>query len=263
MKKKFLATILATATTLSFATTTFAVDVSPYNEFLKFRSRGSTQGGTSESYALFDLNDDGIKEVLVKDVSNDSTNRVVTIYVAGKNYLSTYNDNEFTIPNQLDGSFFIGPDNKLYILYRDPENYRMDYLKISRMDYDGDNLHLVTIYDGYDVITSRLGTYGLQDANLYWRDIHSQQSISESDIANFTSGWKNDGRWWYQNSDGSYSKNAWLAIDGAWYYFDGNGYMLTNQWISGEYYVGYNGAMLTNTTTPDGYKVDSTGKWIK
>lgn len=28
------------------------------------------------------------------------------------------------------------------------------------------------------------------------------------------------------------------------------------------YYLGSSGAMLTNTTTPDGYHVDSEGRWI-
>lgn len=48
----------------------------------------------------------------------------------------------------------------------------------------------------------------------------------------------------YENSDGTYAKNGWQWIDGKCYYFDENG------------------IMLANTTTPDGYKVGSTGAWI-
>ena len=73
---------------------------------------------------------------------------------------------------------------------------------------------------------------------------------------------KNDTGWWYENADGSYPQSEWKKINGSWYYFGNDGYMLESQWI-GNYYVGSNGAMLVNTTTPDGYKVDENGKWIK
>ncbi len=75
-------------------------------------------------------------------------------------------------------------------------------------------------------------------------------------------GWRNDGRWWYQYSDGSYPKAQWRLINGLWYYFDDAGYMLENTWVQGMYYVGSTGAMLTDTTTPDGYRVGSDGAWI-
>lgn len=52
-------------------------------------------------------------------------------------------------------------------------------------------------------------------------------------------------RWWYENTDGSYSKSSWQAIDGKWYYFDAEGWM------------------LSSTTTPDGYTVNENGQWVK
>ena len=66
--------------------------------------------------------------------------------------------------------------------------------------------------------------------------------------------WKSDTTgWWYQHSDGTYTKNAWEEIDGKWYIFDENGYMRTGwiDWNGEEYYCDNSGAMLTNTTTPD------------
>jgi len=118
-----------------------------------------------------------------------------------------------------------------------------------------------------------------------------------------TGAWKKSGgRWWYRYLDGSYPKSEWKRIDGSWYYFDGSGWMVTgwrsvsgtwyyfnssgamvtgwksiggswyyfnssgamarNRW-QGDYYLGSSGAMLTNTTTPDGYRVGSNGKWIR
>ena len=103
--------------------------------------------------------------------------------------------------------------------------------------------------------------------------------------------------WWYQRPDGSYPKNSWgyEAYNGKsyWYYFLDSGYMATGwvevngskyylfpnsdgwkgrmltgwQWINGNcYYLdlqGQNeGALYRNTTTPDGYAVDSEGRWV-
>ena len=103
--------------------------------------------------------------------------------------------------------------------------------------------------------------------------------------------------WWYKRPDGSYPKNSWgyEAYNGKsyWYYFLDSGYMATGwvdvngskyylfpnsdgwkgrmltgwQWIDGNcYYLdsqGQNeGALYRNTTTPDGYAVDSEGRWV-
>ena len=35
------------------------------------------------------------------------------------------------------------------------------------------------------------------------------------------------GRWWYQETDGSYPASAWKLINRRWYYFDNEGYMMT------------------------------------
>ena len=75
--------------------------------------------------------------------------------------------------------------------------------------------------------------------------------------------WKrNDKGWWYEEANGTYPTNAWKLIKDKWYYFDGIGYMVENRWI-GNYYLGADGAMLVSTSTPDGYYVDATGKWVE
>ena len=103
--------------------------------------------------------------------------------------------------------------------------------------------------------------------------------------------------WWYKRPDGSYPKNSWgyEAYNGKsyWYYFLDSGYMATGwvdvngskyylfpnsdgwkgrmltgwQWIDGAcYYLdlqGQNeGALYRNVTTPDGFTVDSEGRWV-
>ena len=103
--------------------------------------------------------------------------------------------------------------------------------------------------------------------------------------------------WWYKRADGSYPKNSWgyEAYNGKsyWYYFLDSGYMATGwvevngskyylfpssdgwkgrmltgwQWIDGNCYSldpqGQNeGALYRNSTTPDGFTVDSEGRWV-
>lgn len=55
---------------------------------------------------------------------------------------------------------------------------------------------------------------------------------------------KDNFRWWYRNSDGTWPENTWKVIDGKWYYFGDDGYM------------------RANCTTPDGYIVGEDGAWI-
>ena len=75
--------------------------------------------------------------------------------------------------------------------------------------------------------------------------------------------WKrNDRGWWYEEANGAYPTNQWKLINNKWYYFDNIGYMAENRWV-GNYFVGSDGAMLVSTSTPDGYYVDATGKWVE
>lgn len=62
---------------------------------------------------------------------------------------------------------------------------------------------------------------------------------------------ENQGKWWYDNGNGSYTSNGWQWIDGngdgtaEYYYFDNNGWL------------------LTNTTTPGGQTVNADGAWVE
>lgn len=68
--------------------------------------------------------------------------------------------------------------------------------------------------------------------------------------------------WWFRNKDGSFMRNGWQSINNYWYFFNSQGYMQTGwtAWNGRWYYCDPGtGAMWHNTTTPDGYKVDSSG----
>lgn len=79
--------------------------------------------------------------------------------------------------------------------------------------------------------------------------------------------WLSDGgKWYYLGADGAMYSNKWRCTKGVWYYLLGNGEMAKNCWIEDKgnwYYLGADGGMLIDTTTPDGYRVDENGAWIK
>lgn len=81
-------------------------------------------------------------------------------------------------------------------------------------------------------------------------------------------GWKQmeDGRYWYQEADGSYPQQNWLWYDGAWYFFDGNGFMMREayvKWGKSTYYLDAAGRMITEGKSPDGRlaAADGTLSW--
>ena len=68
------------------------------------------------------------------------------------------------------------------------------------------------------------------------------------DIKTIASHWvSSNGRWWWQETDGSYPTSCWLTIDGKCYHFDLSGYMQTG-WLKADgswYWLGNDGAART------------------
>lgn len=62
-----------------------------------------------------------------------------------------------------------------------------------------------------------------------------------------TAGWSRNsqGQWFYSLYGRKFARDSWELIGGKWYRF------------------AFNGVMYANTTTPDGYRVDANGAWIK
>ena len=78
--------------------------------------------------------------------------------------------------------------------------------------------------------------------------------------------WKQaeDGRWWYDNGDGTYPKSCWQEINSKWYCFDEAGYMRTG-WIEWEgkwYFCNESGEMLRDCITEDNYLLGEDGAMI-
>lgn len=105
---------------------------------------------------------------------------------------------------------------------------------------------------------------------------------------NSVNGWEKSGtKWFFKKQDGKKAANQWMNVDGvdyyfdpdgtmvtewrrfsnnSWYYFKQSGSMARNYWVESSgvwYYLGGDGVMLTNTTTPDGYRVNESGAWVK
>lgn len=115
-----------------------------------------------------------------------------------------------------------------------------------------------------------------------------------------TGNWIFDNKgWWFKYQDGTWPKSQWIELEWNnvknWYYFGADGYMTTGwyqdggKWYylhpqadgtRGRMYTGWNqignnwyyfrvtaggpkGSLVVNDTTPDGYKVNENGEWVK
>ncbi len=115
-----------------------------------------------------------------------------------------------------------------------------------------------------------------------------------------TGNWVLDNKgWWFKYQDGTWPKSQWLELEWnnvkSWYYFGADGYMVTGWYQDGGkwYYLhpktdgtrgymytgwhqignnwyyfrvtvgGPKGSLVVNDTTPDGYKVNGNGEWVK
>lgn len=86
--------------------------------------------------------------------------------------------------------------------------------------------------------------------------------------------WKQnaDKSWSFVDSKGETYKNTWIVSNSRWYYADANGNVAIG-WVQIDgvwYYFSVSesstdplGSMLAGITTPDGYKLDSNGAWVK
>lgn len=72
-------------------------------------------------------------------------------------------------------------------------------------------------------------------------------------------------KWYYLMPVTGEMKTGWLQDGDSWYYLDETGARKTG-WVQDGtkwYYLNQDGKMAVNTTTPDGYKIDRSGAWVK
>lgn len=63
----------------------------------------------------------------------------------------------------------------------------------------------------------------------------------------------------------SYMLIGWQSINNKWYLLGKSGDMLTGWQMANDkwYYLNPSGDMLSDTVTPDGYRVDKNGEWVR
>ncbi|WP_320930697.1 bacterial Ig-like domain-containing protein [Hungatella sp.] len=106
------------------------------------------------------------------------------------------------------------------------------------------------------------GTYATNE----WAKINGKWYHFDQE-SNMQVGWLLDqNKWYILNPDGSMCADIWIQVNEKWYYFNSDGSMKCNEWYfykDSWYYLGADGDMLADGMTPDGYRVDQEGKWIK
>ncbi|WP_160358166.1 cadherin-like beta sandwich domain-containing protein [Clostridium chromiireducens] len=82
---------------------------------------------------------------------------------------------------------------------------------------------------------------------------------------NKETGWKAINDSWYYLDENGIMKSGWQKINENWYYLDTNGRMKTG-WLKngdGKWYYLYDSGVMAKSTTINGFKLDSTGSWVK
>ncbi|MBP3201831.1 MAG: protein kinase [Lachnospiraceae bacterium] len=73
-----------------------------------------------------------------------------------------------------------------------------------------------------------------------------------------------EGKTYYFESDGKLKMNSLVLVDGSLYFAGVDGAIVKGGWCANnQYYADANGKILMNTTTPDGVKVDSSGRRVQ
>lgn len=92
---------------------------------------------------------------------------------------------------------------------------------------------------------------------------NASQEMSVGASALPKKGWSKSGNSWYFYKNG-YRVHGWQKINGKWYYFNPNGTMKTG-WLNdgGTWYYLYSDGHMASNTVINGYRLNSSGAWVK
>lgn len=85
-------------------------------------------------------------------------------------------------------------------------------------------------------------------------------------LAGMSDGWERKDDAWYYYRDNKKVEENWVRDNDNWYYLGSGGAMVTGwlEWQGQWYYLQQpTGEMAADTVTPDGYRVDRSGAWVK
>jgi len=188
-----------------------------------------------------------------KSVENEGTKLAVSVDVDGNvwrldgGYLYQWNnDEDWDKVYKVDGSFnqlSVYDKNNIVAWNEDDEVYSV----IGGKKVDDKTT---------DIVKPVVTTGWVQATDGTW-------SYNKADGTKATGWLQNGATWYYLNATGTMA-TGWVNDKGTWYYLNGSGAMLTG-WVNDNgtwYYLNGSGAMLSNTVV-DGYKLGTSGAWVK
>lgn len=152
-------------------------------------------------------------------------------------------------------------ENKIEILVKNDDESRVYKINITR----GESSTSTNISKSKWIMVNGKWQYNDSNGNVV-KNMWIQNYFVQAD-GNMATGWLNyNGIWFYLGNDGA-KKMGWQFVNGKWYYLDTTeGKMLTG-WMKDikdgkYYYLNSDGSMAYNTTI-NGYRLGSSGAWIK
>lgn len=132
--------------------------------------------------------------------------------------------------------------------------------------------HYDTEYKGWYYLNPADG----KDIGKMVRGWHKEETTDKwyylnKEWGSMATGWHHDpddGRWYYLDPNTGEMAVGWHFINGAWYYFNTGNSAPTWSQVDGKWVYGHSdvrpfGSMYRNEATPDGYRVDANGAWIR
>lgn len=146
----------------------------------------------------------------------------------------------------------------------------------SFLSYDGKKFTgwgYISTAKGWDYY--HIGEDGIMDYGWYYDETEKKwyylKEVHDGTFGSMVRGWyldAQDSRWYYLDERNGAMRTGWIQLRGLWYYLNQKAEALT--WKQGEdgvwSYQGSGrpyGSMYANEMTPDGYRVNSNGEWIR
>lgn len=227
------------------------------------------------------------KIITYKEDTSSKSIETVTIVLSSKNgyYYTDIKDKadeEVEVANNSNLTYDVDTNGSVWRLsdgYIYKWNNDEDWVKVYKVD---GSFNEMSVYDDNNIVT-----WGEEDEvySVIGGKTQPQTPAPVEPTPVINKGWvKTNTGWTYYNASGSQIKGQWVNDGGVWYYIKADGVMATGWvkdganwyylqssgamktgWLNNNgtwYYLNASGVMLSNTTV-NGYKLGSSGAWVK